>query len=78
MSIFILSLYILIKKIYYLKTKNSLKSIILIIIYFNKQVNLAKKILTFAFVLSIISLAFFLMFLINKTNTYNNLMTNHN
>ena len=76
--IYTLSLYILVKEIYYLETKESLKSIILIIIYSREQVNLVEKILTLALVLSIISLDSLLRLLINLISTYRNLITNYN
>ena len=73
-----MSLYILVKGIYYLETEESLKSIILMIIYPRKQVNLVGRILTLALVLSIISLGSLLRLLINLISTYRDLITNYN
>ena len=71
-------MYILVKGIYYLETKESLKSITLIIIYPREQVNLVGRILTLALVLSITSLGSLLRLLINLISIYRDLITNYN
>ena len=73
-----MSLYILVKGIYCLETKESLKSIILMIIYPREQANLVGRILTLALVSSIISLGSLLRLLINSISTYRDLTTNYN
>ena len=73
-----MSLYILVKGIYCLETKESLKSITLMIIYPREQVNSVERILTSALVSSIISLGSLLRILINLISTYRDLITNYN
>ena len=73
-----MSLYILVKGIYCLETKESLKSITLMIIYPREQVNLVGRILTLALVSSIISLGPLLRLLINLISIYKDLITNYN